>query len=108
MCSLSWRDRNGRKLPVTANFIQVLGLEPILEKHGIEVVDGNFEQTYSRIAVDPNLSEVCAKLEGEIRGYFADLELPEHPTVYDHLLLSLRKKDVIATFNWDPFLIQAY
>ncbi len=30
------------------------------------------------------------------------------PTLYDHLILSLRDKDVIATFNWDPFLIQAY
>jgi hypothetical protein len=33
------------------------------------------------------------------------LELPDHPTVYDHLLLSLRKKDAIFTFNWDPFLL---
>src|SRR5690606_32052274 len=28
--------------------------------------------------------------------------------VYDYLLISLREKDVIATFNWDPFLMQAY
>ena len=30
--------------------------------------------------------------------------MPSVPTLYDYLLLALRKKDVIATFNWDPFL----
>lgn len=34
--------------------------------------------------------------------------LPDKPTIYDFLILSLRRKDLIATFNWDPFLVQAY
>lgn len=34
--------------------------------------------------------------------------LPDNPTIYDYLVLGLREKDVIATFNWDPFLIQAH
>ncbi|MFO3150431.1 hypothetical protein SCR18_15830, partial [Legionella pneumophila serogroup 1] len=29
-------------------------------------------------------------------------------TIYDQLLLSLREKDAIFTFNWDPFLFDAY
>ncbi|MHA1748548.1 MAG: hypothetical protein ACTSXN_02865 [Promethearchaeota archaeon] len=33
--------------------------------------------------------------------------MTESPTIYDYLILSLRKKDVIATFNWDPLLVQA-
>jgi len=33
--------------------------------------------------------------------------LPDTPTIYDYLVLSLREKDLIATFNWDPFLLQA-
>ena len=28
--------------------------------------------------------------------------------IYDHLLLSLRRKDAIFTFNWDPFLFDAW
>ena len=28
--------------------------------------------------------------------------------MYDHLLLSLREKDCIVTFNWDPLIVQAY
>jgi hypothetical protein len=35
------------------------------------------------------------------------MRLPPEPTLYDLLLLSLREKDVIATFNWDPFLAEA-
>ena len=34
--------------------------------------------------------------------------MPPRPTIYDQLVLSLRDQDVIATFNWDPFLIQAW
>jgi hypothetical protein len=36
------------------------------------------------------------------------MTLPDEVTLYDRLLLGLRKKDFIATFNWDPLLIQAY
>ena len=31
--------------------------------------------------------------------------LPRYPTIYDLLLLSLRQKDAVFTFNWDPFLV---
>jgi len=36
------------------------------------------------------------------------LVLPKYPTIYDLLLLSLRQKDAVFTFNWDPFLADAY
>ena len=34
--------------------------------------------------------------------------MPDKPTIYDHLVLSLRDKDFIASFNWDPLLLHAY
>ena len=43
-----------------------------------------------------------------IYSYFSRLELSDMPTIYDYLVMSLRDKDVIATFNWDPFLYQAW
>ena len=43
-----------------------------------------------------------------MRTYFESLRIPAQPTFYDYLVLSLREKDVIATFNWDPLLLQAY
>jgi hypothetical protein len=36
------------------------------------------------------------------------MRLPEQPTIYDHLLLSLREQDLVASFNWDPLLLLAY
>ncbi len=42
------------------------------------------------------------------KGIFQQLQLPNSPTIYDHLILSLRETDLIATFNWDPFLMQTY
>jgi hypothetical protein len=34
--------------------------------------------------------------------------MPDEPTLYDYLMLSLRETDLIATFNWDPFLVRAF
>jgi len=44
------------------------------------------------------------EIEAAVHTYFSGLRLPPDPTIYDYLVLSLRPKDVIATFNWDPFL----
>lgn len=46
-------------------------------------------------------------LENDIRCYLGSFELPKKPTIYDFLLLGLRDKDIVATFNWDPMLVEA-
>lgn len=48
------------------------------------------------------------EIESKVTEYFSDMKLPDHATIYDHLVLSLRPRDLIATFNWDPFLYQAF
>ena len=48
------------------------------------------------------------QIESAVEEYFGKLELPDKPTIYDHLVLSLRENDLIVTFNWDPLLMQAY
>lgn len=100
-------DKNGRKLPVMDNFVHVIGLGPILEKHGIQFKDQNFELLYADMVGKAEHLTAMNEIETCIRDYFSVLELPDHPTVYDHLVLSLREKDFVATFNWDPFLVQA-
>lgn len=47
-------------------------------------------------------------MDSRIRDYFVQLTLPDEPTLYDYIILSLRPKDAIVTFNWDPLLAQAY
>ena len=58
-------------------------------------------------AAEPESTEVNALREG-VQEYFGRLVLPATVTVYDQLVLSLRSKDLIASFNWDPLLAQAY
>src|SRR5262249_12397937 len=47
-------------------------------------------------------------IERRIDTYFTTLTLPNHATIYDRLLVSLRSTDAVLTFNWDPFLFDAY
>jgi hypothetical protein len=46
-------------------------------------------------------------MESEIGNYFSTIAIPDGPCLYDHLLVSLRSKDIVATFNWDPLLVDA-
>ena len=101
-------DKNGTKLPLMNNFIEILGLENLLERTGIQFESHNFEDIYDKIVKTEGLEDIQKELEDEVYNYFNNLDIVDEPTIYDHLLLSLREKDVIATFNWDPFLLQAY
>lgn len=100
-------DRNGRRLPVMANLVTTLNLGPLLEAVGIPPEGVNFEQLYSDLYVSGEQPQLLMQIEEKVRDYFGGLALPDEPTIYDYLVLSLREKDVIATFNWDPFLFLA-
>lgn len=101
-------DKNGVKLPLMDNFVEVLGLNDLLSQTGITFESANFEKIYDDLYQDGTHLEIREKLNKVIYDYFSRLEIFDTPTIYDHLLLSLREKDVVATFNWDPFLLQAY
>lgn len=100
-------DRHGRRLPLMNDLVEVVGLEPLLERHGVAYRGENFETIYSDIHGNPERADLLVEVEHLIFSYFDSLALPDHATLYDYLVLSLRSKDVIATFNWDPFLWQA-
>lgn len=100
-------DVNGRLLPLMSDFVDIVPVGDVLAAAGISYTGRNFEELYSELCANPGRADVRTALEGVIFKYFSSLSLPPKPTLYDHLILSLRKKDVIATFNWDPFLIQA-
>lgn len=101
-------DRNERILPLMDDFIDILNLSPTLGKTNIEYTNNNFESVYSMIYDRKEYDSVRQELEKAVSDYFSLLEISNSPCIYDYLVLSLRGKDVIATFNWDPFLIQAY
>lgn len=101
-------DKNGKKISVMNDFFQKTNTEYLLEGINLKTKSKNLEDIYSEIYERPELKDVCIKLEKAIYDYFSDLQIPDEPTIYDYLLLSLRSKDLIATFNWDPLLLQAY
>src|SRR5438445_2070018 len=100
-------DRNGRRLPLMVDFAEIVPVGPILQKSGLDWKGKNFEEIYSLISEKSEHRHLQTEIEKAVSAYFSELRLPETPTLYDILLLSLRQKDVVATFNWDPFLVQA-
>ena len=101
-------DKNGKTSSVMDGLMEKLHLTSIL--HGVNLHTGsnNLEDIYSELCSRPECREVVMQLEKSLYNYFASLELPDYPTIYDCLILSLTEKDAIATFNWDPLLLQAY
>jgi hypothetical protein len=85
---------------------ETLGLTPILEKYGLVDRAEDFEALYSYLHSSGKSPKLRVILEEAVRDYFSALELPDQLTIYDRLVLGLREKDVIATFNWDPLLFQ--
>jgi hypothetical protein len=100
-------DAQGRRLPVMANLVEVLGLKDMIVEARQDPTAG-FESIYSHLHAADSESPLVKEIERRVEDYFSQLVLPKYPTIYDLLLLSLREKDAIFTFNWDPFLIDAY
>lgn len=108
MAAIPEGDKNGLKTSVMDGFLEKLGMESIISNLNLKTKSKNLEDIYSEIAEMPEYNETRELLDLKIRNYFNSLEIPDSPTIYDFLLLSLRKKDLVATFNWDPLLLQAY
>lgn len=101
-------DKNGLKTSVMDGFLEKLGMSEIISGLNLSTNSQNLEDIYSEIAEKHEYKGAREQLDISIREYFNSFEIPDNPTVYDFLLLSLRKKDLVATFNWDPLLLQAY
>lgn len=105
-------DKNGHFISAMSGFIDNLGLGNILSDIKINTKSNNLEDIYMELDCRSVLEGECKKvkerLEEEIYNYFVSFEIPDSPTVYDFLVLSLTGKDLIATFNWNPLLVQAY
>lgn len=108
MAAIPSGDKNGNKSSVMNGLIEKLHLENILHGIILNTKSSNLEDIYSELCSRPECEEALNQMERALYNYFSRLELPDSPTIYDYLVLSLTDKDVIATFNWDPLLLQAY
>jgi hypothetical protein len=100
-------DRNGKRLPDMRSLASVPEIHDLLATAGVEDPVDNFENAYAVIRGDDATDRIADQIEDAVRAYFADIKIVDTPTIYDHLLLGLRPKDLIATFNWDPLIVQA-
>lgn len=91
-----------------ANLIDTIGIRQFLPRGVVDEDVSDFEAWYARMASDPKHGDTLGRVEDRIRDYFSQMGLPEEPTLYDHLLLSLRPTDLVATFNWDPLLFDSW
>lgn len=101
-------DKYGRKSSVMDNFISELQLNDLFKNIQLKTNSKNLENIYSELYERNDCQNIRLALEERIFNHFDLLCLPDQPTIYDLLIISLRKKDAIATFNWDPLLLQAY
>ena len=105
-------DANGKKISAMDGFIERLGMGDIITSCDLYTNSDNLEdiymELYERDAESSAIHNARVELERRIEQYFNSFQIPDEPTVYDFLILSLTKKDLIATFNWDPLLMQAY
>ena len=101
-------EANGKRLPSMDNFSEIVELEDIIKNVPENLRANNFEKLYGNLHSNDPDSEIIKEIEKRVSKYFGNMQLPKVPTIYDYLVLSLRGKDLIATFNWDPFLYQAW
>jgi hypothetical protein len=100
-------DAKGSRLPLMVDLVDCLGLGQTLQAAGFQkTVD--FEALYDELATTGLHRSLREEIEAKVWSYFERLQLPDAPTLYDYLLLSMRPKDCVATFNWDPFLANAF
>ncbi len=83
-------------------------LKNTIKKHDYSGDTTNFESFYSEIFNQPQFSNLVLEMQKRVLEYFETLEIPDKVIIYDYLILSLREKDIIATFDWDPLLLKAY
>jgi hypothetical protein len=100
-------DPKGRVVPVMQQLVECLDLTASLKAAGFaEPI--NFEAIYDELASTGSNPALVSEIEGRVRNYFEAMVLPTEATLYDRLLLSMSETDLVATFNWDPFLPLAY
>ena len=101
-------DKNKLPSPVMEGFLKTIGQEDILSGVTLKTSSSNIESIYSELYERSEYTAKVKEIEDIIVRHFSSMQIPDEPTLYDYLILSLRCKDCIATFNWDPLLTQAY
>ena len=92
-------DVNGRLVPLMDELPRVLGDPWRTLVADANLQEDDLETQFARLHENKAFRPRLMVHENTLFEYFSSLALPDHPTIYDYLILGLREKDVIATFN---------
>lgn len=80
------------------NFISELQLNDLFKNIQLKTNSKNLENIYSELYERNDCQNIRLALEERIFNHFDLLCLPDQPTIYDLLIISLRKKDCYCNF----------
>lgn len=100
-------DKNGRCICTMQDLVEKLSLDSLWSRVELSTTSSNIEDIYTELYEKEGCEDIIKEINSSIINFFMPFNLLEEPTIYDLLVLSLTKKDCIASFNWDPLLIQA-
>ena len=72
-------DKNGRVLPLMNNVVEVIGLQPLLDKFGVVYQGQNFEAFYDDLVSQGRNEELLLEIEKCIYDYFSEWNYPTNP-----------------------------
>ncbi len=101
-------EKNGKVLPSMNDLPHVISMQDLLVRVPKHLYSDNFETLYSNLYIEDPCNPLLSQMNERVYEYFSSLALPDKPTIYDYMVMALRFKDLIVTFNWDPFLYQAW
>jgi len=96
-----------RIMPLMKELPHALDLRSILDKEQFIEATRDFEAFFDSLGASGEV-DLQREIEERVISFFNSVAIADHATLYDRLVLSMRKKDAIAAFNWDPLLAYAY
>lgn len=100
-------EKHNRQLPLMKDLPHSLDLRDLLGTEFFNRAVDDFEAVFDSL-VSAGETSIVEEIQERTFSYFDSFELSEETTLYDRLVLSLRAKDTIVSFNWDPLLPYAY
>lgn len=100
-------EKHARHLPLMKDLSNALELRNLLDCEMYRKSSQDFEAFFEELMLQ-GFPELVSEIESRMIRLFDSYAIANYVTMYDQLVLSLRAKDTIVSFNWDPLLPYAY
>ena len=100
-------EKHARRLPLMKDLSDALELRNLLDRDMYLKSKLDFESFFEELT-QQDYPDLVSEIENRTDRFFDSFTIADCVTMYDRLVLSLRAKDTIVSFNWDPLLPYAY